>query len=52
MRDTYQAFCDAVLSACPRATGREREEIRRELMDHLEDRTADMMERDWMIMYS
>lgn len=47
MKDTYKTFCDAVIAACPRATGREREEIRRELLDHLEDRTADMMERDW-----
>lgn len=47
MRDTYQTFCDAVLAACPRATRAEREEIRRELLDHLEDRVADMMERDW-----
>ena len=47
MMEIYKGFCDAVLAACPRATKEEREEIRRELLDHLEDRTADMMERDW-----
>ena len=47
MEDQYQRFCDAVLAACPRATKAEREEIRRELLDHLEDRELDMQGRGW-----
>lgn len=47
MRECYDRFCGAVLSACPRATRREREEICRELLDHLEDRTLEMESRDF-----
>lgn len=47
MKDTYKAFCDQVIAAIPRATGKEENEIRQELLDHLEDHVLDMMERDW-----
>lgn len=47
MKDTYKTFCDEVIAAIPRATGKEEREIRQELLDHLEDHTLDMMERDW-----
>lgn len=47
MKDIYQDFCDRVLDKAPRATGREREELRRELLDHLEDHALDMEERGW-----
>ena len=47
MEDQYQVFCDAVLAACPRATKAEQAEIRRELLDHLEDRELDMQGRNW-----
>ena len=43
MEEKYRVFCDAVLAACPRATREEREEIRRELLDHLEDKATDLM---------
>ena len=45
--DTYNTFCDRVIAAIPRATEKEEQEIREELLDHLEDRVLDMMERDW-----
>lgn len=32
---TFREFCDGVISAMPRATGREKEEVRLELTDHL-----------------
>lgn len=47
MKDSYQEFCDQVLDRAPRATGREREAMRRELLDHLEDRALDMEARGW-----
>ena len=47
MEDKYQMFCDAVLAACPRATKEEREEIRRELLDHLEDHALELQGRNW-----
>lgn len=37
MEQIFDYFCDSVLSAAPRATRREREDIRRELADHLSD---------------
>lgn len=43
----YERFCADVLSACPRATKRERQEICRELRDHLEDHALDMESRDF-----
>lgn len=47
MSYVYQEFCDQVLGAVPRATAREREAIRQELLDHLEDHALAMQERDW-----
>ena len=32
---TFREFCDGVLGQMPRATGRERDDIREELLDHL-----------------
>ena len=47
MKDTYKTFCDQVIAAIPRATRKEEQEIRQELLDHLEDHVLEMMERDW-----
>ena len=41
---TFRDFCDGVLGAIPRATGRERDEIRAELLDHLSDHRDLLME--------
>ncbi len=32
---TFKEFCDGVLGSIPRATGREKDDIRDELLDHL-----------------
>ena len=42
---TFREFCDRVLSTIPRATGREREAIRAELLDHLSDHREALLER-------
>ena len=47
MEERFDVFLEAVLAACPRATKKERREIRRELADHLEDSALDMEERGY-----
>lgn len=42
---TFREFCDGVLGQMPRATGRERDDIREELLDHL------MEHRDMLVEY-
>lgn len=47
MKTRYDAFCDRVIARIPRATAREREQIRQELLDHMEDRDLDLRQRGW-----
>ena len=41
---TFRDFCDGVLSKMPRATNREREDIREELLDHLSEHRDMLLE--------
>ena len=45
MGNAFDAFCDEVLRAAPRATAQERAALRRELMDHLSDHAEAARER-------
>ena len=45
MENAFDAFCDEVLRAAPRATAQERAALRRELMDHLSDHAEAARER-------